>query len=168
MILINIPISDNSSVSHSQYSAAEPYGQSSSPSMYSNQTHSTAAGPSHAPQGPYAASQLDRSYTLGGTAYNTNSLAPVPEMPQPSTAANQYFSAPSSHVTSSPTSTLPSQPLPTPLTSQPGPSIKAGELRVHNADIHQHDDILEPEYEDSPPMYDAATAQPPGVWAEKH
>lgn len=129
-------------------------------------------------QPTYAAAQAqpERSYTLGGDNY-----APAVSSGSPNPYADDaYYARYSAGGTSQLTS--PYSPLPTPSASQidakvaPVPSVTTATLsptprgpRSPSSPQHimpqpqQH-----PVYEDSPPMYDDATAQPPGQWGAKH
>lgn len=162
---------DQSAASHQQYPSADPYAQPPTPSLYSSSGHGPSPSAQHA---QYTSAQLDRSYTLGGSTYAPTPSSNLAALPHTTTAdESDYFSDPSQHraqySTSSPTSAVPSQSLPQtsmPSSSHVGSNARAGGLRVQNADPHSS--MPEPDYEDSPPMYDAATAQPPGTWGEKH
>lgn len=139
----------------SNYSMPAPTPQAFDENTYNASGYMHAVGTSSssaaatAAQNPYygRAAPQDRSYTLGGgAAYAGNDAA--------------YYDpyAASSH-----------NPAPAPINTQ----VSAGGAHAQSP-THLVESPLEgiPEgehqYADSPPMYDAATAQPPGMWATKH
>ncbi|TFK94424.1 pali-domain-containing protein [Polyporus arcularius HHB13444] len=136
--------------------------------MYSQTSPPPSGGSNTNPYRPAQATYPpDRSYTLGGGGYGDNVVPALNSYPQygsgsPAPSASVYTTssapsaAPPPHIDTavspthmpSPTSPRgprdPTPPMPAPIMESP----------------HE-------EYADSPPMYDAATAQPPGQWGAK-
>ncbi|GBE77659.1 hypothetical protein SCP_0105400 [Sparassis crispa] len=114
--------------------------------------------------------QLDRSYTLGGGGYANNV---VPDYGNTAAADSRYYGlqgASSSRHLSPP----PRAPLNTSL--NPPPAQRATSPRGPRSPVLYESPIEEvpqqevpqtQHYTDAPPMYDAATAQPPGAWSSK-
>lgn len=102
----------------------------------------------------------ERSYTLGGGGYGSNSVPAISEpQPQQDDAYYAHYRT-ESHLPS------PYSPLPTPESSHittsttPAPAVgPSSGTRPLSPE--------QPMYEDSPPMYDDATAQPAGEWNTK-
>ncbi|CAL1694025.1 unnamed protein product [Somion occarium] len=183
----------HSAATHQQYPSAysayaDPYGQANpvvntetynSTGYMGGMTSPHAQSPSSAypanPQSPppqnasYYTPQRqntypERSYTLGGDGYGSNVI--------PNHTQGEYD--PYSAYYPQQTSTPP-MPAPTPpsintdvqrsggVASSPrGPRPPSGTMTLPTGIPEQ------PQYEDSPPMYDAATSQPPGAWGTKH
>ena len=92
---------------------------------------------------------------------------PYPSYPHygtgsPAPSVSVYSSAPSMPPIQ--TSMSP-PPMPQP-TSPRGPRDPASSMPTTIVESPVHEEA--PHYSDSPPMYDAATAQPPGQWGAKH
>ncbi|KAI0639533.1 SUR7/PalI family-domain-containing protein [Trametes polyzona] len=114
----------------------------------------------------------ERNYTLGGGGYGSNvvpasSTPPYPQYggPSPAPSAPSTYSS-STAYTSAPapinTAVAPGMPQATSPRGprEPNPSMPAPIVESPVQEL--------PEHEDAPPMYDAATAQPPGQWGAKH
>lgn len=160
----------HSAITHQQYPSTQssqfpnPYSHESSfdPEAYNASAYMPGAHPTPSSYpaesshyNPY--SQPDRSYTLGGDGYNTSGAPESSHLQQFDAAYSAYYPPPTTHSTPSPapiitTVTPPPQPL---STSPRGPRPSASAY-------------VQPQYEDSPPVYDAATSQPPGEWGAKH
>ncbi|EJF66811.1 pali-domain-containing protein [Dichomitus squalens LYAD-421 SS1] len=106
----------------------------------------------------------ERNYTLGGGGYGAN-VVPALDYgrgsPAPTATTSVYSSGSAPHTIN--TSISP-PPMPQPASPRgprdPTPSMHQA---VTQSPIHE-----EPQYPDAPPMYDAATSQPPGQWGAKH
>ncbi|KAL4241701.1 pH-response regulator palI/RIM9 [Abortiporus biennis] len=148
-----------SAVSHQQYptnysSYADPFASQAQPSSFNPDTYNNTgymSPPAASGGAAYGRTEPDRSYTLGGGGYGANT---IPELPQQNADSAYYphYPAPSAPspintVVSSPTVQSPTSPRGPRPQSQGGPSS--------------------PPYEDSPPVYDAVPAQPPGIWGQK-
>ena len=116
----------------------------------------TAAASSYAPP--------ERSYTLGGDGYGSNTI------PDPSGHAGLYSTAPyPSHTSPAPISPVSHSPSPAPInTAAAGAGPSQSQSPTNPKGPRPPAPAEQPIYEDSPPMYDAATAQPPGQWGAKH
>ncbi|THH00681.1 hypothetical protein EW026_g1898 [Hermanssonia centrifuga] len=136
-----------------------PYSPSSTP--YSSRT---APNMPYAQGGAYNTTPQDppaRSYTLGGGGYSDST---VPVLAEQHSGDANYFP----HYSNEEHFPSPYSPLPTPASSRTattatpppsaGPSGPRGPLPPS---------FEEPQYEDSPPVYDDATAQPAGEWNSK-
>ena len=132
--------------------------------------------------------QAQRQYTLGGDGYGSNVL---PDHNQPSTAAFDPYApyyppntttSPSPHTPHSPhsgysphshgaTPPMPTAQTPTAVVGSTslGVATSPNAIRSSVATLPMPSNMPQeqPQYEDSPPMYDAATAQPPGQWGAK-
>ncbi|KAI0825007.1 SUR7/PalI family-domain-containing protein [Trametes gibbosa] len=113
----------------------------------------------------------ERNYTLGGGGYGSNVVpapsasaypqyggpSPAPSAPSTYSASTAYTSAPA------PIDTTVGAAMPQPTSPrgprQPNPSVPAP---IMESPVEGHLG-----HEDAPPMYDAATAQPPGQWGAK-
>ncbi|KZT02497.1 pali-domain-containing protein [Laetiporus sulphureus 93-53] len=141
-----------------------PSAQPFNPNIYNSTAYMHGAAPSStaaaaaaaATTSPYysrsATAQPDRSYTLGGGAYGTAA----------SDAAyfNPYAQGSSSQHTT---------PSPAPInTRQPTMRGPRSPPQLVESPVESMPQPAQPQYSDSPPMYDAATAQPPGMWSTKH
>ena len=102
----------------------------------------------HSPSPP--PQQPDRSYTLGGDSYGASA---IPDYQNPSGYDASYYAhyAP-------PTST----PSPAPINTHVSPPPEPVATSPRGPRAPQN-----PVYDDSPPVYDVATAQPPGQWGAK-
>ncbi|KAH9898277.1 SUR7/PalI family-domain-containing protein [Cubamyces lactineus] len=123
--------------------------------------------------GPYVPplSPPERNYTLGGGGYGSNvvpamdgsSAYPQYGQPSPAPSAPSTYSASTAYTsTSAPApinTSAAAPPMPQP-TSPRGPR-DPNPAPLVSSPIHEED-------EEAPPMYDAATAQPPGQWGAKH
>ncbi|KAI0073719.1 pali-domain-containing protein [Panus rudis PR-1116 ss-1] len=149
----------------------------------------TPATPASTMSPPYGAShQPERSYTLGGDNYATYNSTPSQQLTQ-----HQDFDPYAAYYPSPPTAPSPgANRSPAPITTQansppmPSPSYgghiatptsPGGYAQTQTQAQSQQSPrgprppsggYEQPQYEDSPPMYDAATAQPPGAWGAKH
>ncbi|KAJ3489613.1 hypothetical protein NLI96_g2013 [Meripilus lineatus] len=113
--------------------------------------------PQHAATPP-PQQQPDRSYTLGGDGYGGNVYS---DYPAQSAYDAAYYGHYATTTTSSP-SPAPPTPMPKHTAVSPPPEPQAV------ATPKGPRPPAEPVYEDSPPVYDVATAQPPGQWGAKH
>lgn len=175
----NLPAyTDHSAASHQQYPSTystqfpDPFatqGASSfNPEGY-NSTGYLATAPTSFPNHNYNAqsgysagqhAQPERSYTLGGDGYGSNT---IPDFSHPA-----QYSTPAPY----PTHTSPG-PISPQHTPSPGPINTNVATASHMSPTSPRGPrppatSEQPLYEDSPPMYDAATAQPPGQWGAKH
>lgn len=158
----------------SAYPAASPYAPNTA---YSTPAPSFPAAPAaathHAPERSYTQSTYpatpqphvqERSYTLGGDAYG----AAGGSNPQAAYADDAYYA----RYSGSSRMTSPYSPLPTPSPSHVDTAVApAGGPhgpRSPASPTMPQPQAPQPVYEDSPPMYDDATAQPPGQWNSKH
>ncbi|TCD68087.1 hypothetical protein EIP91_011540 [Steccherinum ochraceum] len=168
----------HSAASHQQYPSTystqfpDPFatqGASSfNPEGY-NSTGYLATAPTSFPDHNYNAqsgysagqhAQPERSYTLGGDGYGSNT---IPDFSHPA-----QYSTPAPY----PTHTSPG-PISPQHTPSPGPINTNVAAASHMSPTSPRGPrppatSEQPLYEDSPPMYDAATAQPPGQWGAKH
>ncbi|KAF7793410.1 hypothetical protein EIP86_004522 [Pleurotus ostreatoroseus] len=190
---------DDTTASHAQYAStySNPYAEQ--PSTFNTDTYnntgymqpatapySTTTTPFSIPSAPYSAAatpypaqynasaapiqQHERSYTLGGDGYGTNT---VPAMHEAQYSSDAYLQPQPSAGSGGSHLPSPYSPLPTPTSSNltTGPAMPVASSPVDAAGpsvSHMHTlSQDEPMYEDSPPMYDDATAQPPGEWNTK-
>ena len=137
------------------YSSAAAY---SSTNVYSNNAATGQYRQTSPPLAQQPHATVERSYTLGGDGYGSNT---VPVLNEPQRDDSYYPTYPTESHLPSPYSPLPS-PNASHITTAAAPASAAGpstSLRPPSPD--------QPMYEDSPPMYDDATAQPPGEWSSK-
>lgn len=147
----------SSSAYTTPYDSNPAYGEPSQPSQAvytmpnaAPERSYTLGGDSYAPatgataENPYADDAYYARYS--GTSHMTSPYSPLPT-PSPSHLDTRV--APTSSIPSPVTATTPRGPR-SPASPQPAASAE------------------HPVYEDSPPMYDDATAQPPGQWGAKH
>ncbi|KAI0778309.1 SUR7/PalI family-domain-containing protein [Trametes elegans] len=186
----------HSAVSHQQYpsdyhntavsdpfAAQPPMPQASfNPDTYNATAYMHSPGPSSPPpsggsgtnpyraQDPYVPplAPPDRNYTLGGGGYGSN-VVPATDMsaypqyggPSPAPSAPSVYSHSTAYTSAPPpinTAVAPLMPQPTsPRGPRGAPTTMAG--HIVESPVEEH--------EDAPPMYDAATAQPPGQWGAK-
>ncbi|KAI0698402.1 SUR7/PalI family-domain-containing protein [Cerioporus squamosus] len=141
-------------------SSAYMYGQTSPPPSGGSNTN------------PYRPAQAsyppERSYTLGGGGYGDNVVPALNSYPpyssgSPAPSASVYTtsSAPSAAAPPHINTSISPPPMPQP-TSPRGPRDPTPTMPAPLMESPHE------EYADSPPMYDAATAQPPGQWGAKH
>ena len=147
--------------------AAQPMPQSTyTPDVYNNTAYGYTGHTSPPPAVPAATNPYrapEHSYSLGGNGYGDN-VVPVLN----TSAYPQYGTgspAPSMSVYSTATSSTPA-PINTAVPAMPQPTSPRG---PRDPTPSMPATIVEsPIHEDAPPMYDAATAQPPGQWGAKH
>lgn len=145
----------SSSAYTTAYTPTAAYGQSSQAAYVQPQT------------------TAERSYTLGGDSY----ADAAPSGAQNPYANDAYFA----RFSGTSQMTSPYSPLPTPSPSHldtrvaPVPSAMSPTSaaiprgpRSPSSPLPAPQQQEHPDYEDSPPMYDDATAQPPGQWGAKH
>ncbi|KAI8990552.1 pali-domain-containing protein [Trametes punicea] len=187
----------HSAVSHQQYpsdynaTAADPFAApppvqqtAFSPDTYNTTAYMRNAGSSSPPVGtnPYRAQQglyapSERNYTLGGGGYGSNvvpamdiasSTHPHYRGPSPAPSAPSTYSTSSAYTATAPapinTSVQPAPGMPQP-TSPRGPRAPNPGSSMPAPLVHSP---VQEEPEEAPPMYDAATAPPPGQWSAKH
>ncbi|KAI0375123.1 pali-domain-containing protein [Pilatotrama ljubarskyi] len=127
------------------------------------------------PQGSYAPplAPPERNYTLSGGGYGAN-VVPAADMPSypPYGGPSPAPSAPSTYsgttaYTSAPAPINTTIAPPMAQTSPTSPRGPRGPNRSQPSAVVESP-VEEHEHEDAPPMYDAATAQPPGQWGTKH
>ncbi|KAJ3557116.1 hypothetical protein NM688_g1648 [Phlebia brevispora] len=115
------------------------------------------------PSPPPQINAPERSYTLGGGGYGANTVPVLHESQQQDTTGHYLGVSGESHLPS------PYSPLTTPTSSD----ITATSQVSSPVDMSGPSSGMrplspeQPMYEDSPPMYDDATAQPPGEWNTK-
>ncbi|OCH96416.1 pali-domain-containing protein [Obba rivulosa] len=182
----------NAGATHTQYSSAytsafhDPYAAQSAPAQtyqpdaYSSVTYSRTPGPSSPPMPTAAATTnpylnrtqqntLDGNRGLGVSGYGSNTVPQYGGDEDAYSAYSSDFRLPSpgaprlAHAPSPIDTRMPTAPSPAG-TSPRGPRPPSAFI---DSPVHE---MPEPEgpYADSPPMYDAATAQPPGEWSAKH
>ena len=151
--------------------AAQPSQTMFNPDTYNSSSYmyGTTSTPSPGPAAAAASTNPyrttpERNYTLGGGGYGAN-VVPALDYgrgsPAPTATTSIYSSASAPHAIN--TSVSP-PPMPQPASPRgprdPTPSMPTA---LTQSPIHE-----EPQYPDAPPMYDAATSQPPGQWGAKH
>lgn len=147
---------------HMAMPSSSAYTTSYTPNAYGQMSQATYVQPQAAPE---------RSYTLGGDSY----AAAAASSSQNPYADDTYYARYSG--TSQMTS--PYSPLPTPSPSHlntavapapagASPTSATTPRGPRSPSSPQPAPQQHPVYEDSPPMYDDATAQPPGQWGAKH
>nr|VWO96725.1 Rim9 protein [Ganoderma boninense] len=150
--------------------AAQPSQTQFNPDTYNASSYMYGQVSASSPQSAVAAANTnpyratpERNYTLGGGGYGANV---VPALDQ-----NRASPAPSSSVYSATTSTMypintsvspPPMPQPASPRGPREPATTTSQPLVSSPVQEQ------PPYNEAPPMYDAATAQPPGQWGAKH
>ncbi|KAH9937340.1 SUR7/PalI family-domain-containing protein [Fomitopsis serialis] len=155
------PYSSNYAIPRTGTPYAAPQTQTFSPDTYNSTGYMHGAMPSTSSPPPAGAgnpyygrspppAQQDRSYTLGGDGYGAA---------QDTAYYDPYAVNAASHYTT---------PSPAPLNTnaQHGHPVRSPTQLSQSPGMpepHGH----EPSYSDSPPMYDAATAQPAGMWSTK-
>ncbi|OSD03191.1 pali-domain-containing protein [Trametes coccinea BRFM310] len=188
------PSEYNATAAADPFAAQPPMPQTAfSPDAYNTTTYmhpgagSSSPPPSGGSTNPYRApgqyspalAPPERNYTLGGGGYGSNV---VPAMDVASSTYPHYSgpspapSAPSTYSTSSAYTATAPAPINTSVQQAPGmpqPTSPRGPRDPNPAHsmpspIMQSPMHEEPEPEEAPPMYDAATAQPPGQWGAKH
>ncbi|THH10212.1 hypothetical protein EW146_g8443 [Bondarzewia mesenterica] len=157
---------NNAGASHQQYATANsysdpynPYTQPQEPVLNPDTYNNT--GILYAPSSsvhpepnsyyqppPHQSPPPARSYTLGGGGYGSSS---VPDLGGNSPAAYVPYAG-TSHS-------------PAPINTNVAP-VAAGATSPRGPRAMVQSPVEQ--YEDSPPLYDAATAQPPGQWSSKH
>lgn len=183
MSLLNASLLDHSATSHQQYptdySAYQTTQQPDAFNTYNNTAYMTGMGTEasraayspHTANTGYAAQQTqayaqpayqtaqhapERSYTLGGDGYAASPITPA-HSPHP---ADQYaqYAMPSADITGQ---------MPSPYTPLPTPGATRTETYAPQSP-HAPGGSQQPEFDDPPPpVYDVATAQPPGQWDTK-
>jgi len=174
------PNAANETFNSEAYNAAG-YMQTGTASAYPNQTSAPYAAASTpydfyantSPQQQYQQQQQvpERSYTLGGDNYpHTQQFSDDATLYPPATQNANHYSV-SSRMTS------PYSPMPS-----PGSPVSTAQAHARAQSMHkpqldlplaaaassQHQPVYEqPVYEDSPPVYDDATARAPGEWDSK-
>ncbi|KAH9944276.1 pali-domain-containing protein [Epithele typhae] len=139
-----------------------------------NDTYNTSGYmyPSQTPTPPAATNPYrapEHSYTLGGNGYGSNVVPALDTSYPPHPSASPAPSAPSVYSmgtssTPAPINTSVPSGMPQPLSPR-GPRDPNPSMPATIVESPTHEDA--PHYSDSPPMYDAATAQPPGQWGAK-
>ncbi|KAK7695360.1 hypothetical protein QCA50_002552 [Cerrena zonata] len=181
----------HSAASHPQYAStystyADPFGPANpDPSSFNTDVYNSTAymnhpasnsrspppttqSPSNAYGGGYQAQpQAQRQYTLGGDGYGSNIL-PDHSSPTPQHQQSGGFDPYAPYYPPQSTSTPPMPQASSPVgmlavpTSPSGPRPSSVSTLPMPSNMPQ-----QPQYDDSPPMYDAATAQPAGQWGTK-
>ncbi|KAI0651975.1 SUR7/PalI family-domain-containing protein [Trametes meyenii] len=171
---------DYNNVPSDPFAAQPPMPQASfSPDTYNNTAymHTDVASPPpsggsgtnpYRAQGPYVPplAPPERNYTLGGGGYGSNTV-PAPDLsayphyggPSPAPSAPSTYSSSTAYTAPINTSVPPAMPQ---ATSPRGPRDASHSMPAPIVESPTQ------EHEDAPPMYDAATAQPPGQWGAKH
>jgi hypothetical protein len=154
--------------------AYDPYSQSAAPTQRTPERNYTLGGDSYVPQSqPQPQHYADESalYPPAQTHNQSHHSMASSYMPSP------YSPMPSPHSASSgPATPIPSsQPVRASSMHKPPLDLTATHLQAQSlgpnmpsVSQHQPQGHDEPSYEDSPPVYDDATAQPPGQWGSKN
>ena len=167
--------SDHSAYQQTSYFNADSYNATGHMQMpTSTNAYPDLYAASTSNQQPYQPAQHqaapERSYTLGGGAYDSAATLSAQD-PYADDAYHARYSG-SSHLTS------PYSPLPTPSASHIDTSVTAASSptgprgprspTTASPQSHAPTQPSQPVYDDQPPVYDVATAQPPGQYDSKH
>lgn len=110
---------------------------------------------------PYRATP-ERNYTLGGGGYGANVVPALDQHRASPAPSSSVYS--STTVTTYPINTSVSPPMPQPASPR-GPREPTTSMAQPLVASPVQEEL---HYNEAPPVYDAATAQPPGQWGAKH